>query len=140
MLPPPSPVPPTPVIRGPGIDEVESTDRPLLLGALPERDRVALKLGRLIMTAMIQKKEGFRYIHITVILRNFVTARRSSDADESGPVCGRPTSRFFLDKWLQEFRSSSETALPRSVEVGPVLICLGGWNLGISVSSCRASH
>jgi hypothetical protein len=124
---------------------VESTDRPLLLGALPERDRVALKLGRLIMTAMIQKKEGFRYIHMILILPDSYEVTRSRDADKSGSVCGRPTSRFFLDKWLQEFRSSSETALPRSVEVGPAFLSTLGPILsvlgaGVFVSSFGVSH
>ena len=47
----------------------ESSLASTIFQTLPERDRVALKLGRLIMTAMIEKKEGIRYAHRCSIIR-----------------------------------------------------------------------
>jgi hypothetical protein len=44
------------------VKEVDSIAMHTVFSELPDRDRVALKLGRLIITAMLEKQEGVRWV------------------------------------------------------------------------------
>lgn len=53
---------------------------------------------------------------------------------------GRPTSRFFLDSWLCEFRSSFEQAEPLSVEVCAIIHSYADVRWCMWVGCCSPVH